>query len=71
MVIVLPRSSAGFGFRIVGGTEEGSQVAVGHIVPGGSCDLDGRICPGDLLTSVDGISTLGVSHRVAVSTIVI
>ncbi|XP_077290018.1 membrane associated guanylate kinase, WW and PDZ domain containing protein magi isoform X2 [Arctopsyche grandis] len=69
IVVVLARGAAGFGFRIVGGTEEGSQVAVGHIVPGGACDLDGRICPGDLLTSVDGISTLGVSHRTAVGSV--
>lgn len=34
IVVVLARGAAGFGFRIVGGTEEGSQVAVGHIVPG-------------------------------------
>lgn len=34
VVVILARGAAGFGFRIVGGTEEGSQVAVGHIVPG-------------------------------------
>lgn len=36
MTIELHRRQEGFGFRIVGGTEEGSQVSVGHIVPGGA-----------------------------------
>lgn len=34
LMVVLARGATGFGFRIVGGTEEGSQVAVGNIVPG-------------------------------------
>lgn len=56
--ITLVRQESGFGFRIVGGTEEGSQVAVGHIVPGGAADLDGRICTGDEILSVDGQSVV-------------
>lgn len=57
-VITLVRQENGFGFRIVGGTEEGSQVAVGHIVPGGAAHLDGRICTGDEILSVDGQSVV-------------
>lgn len=52
--ITLERRTQGFGFRIVGGTEEGSQVAVGHIVPGGSADADPRINTGDEILSIDG-----------------
>lgn len=33
--VTLERQALGFGFRIVGGTEEGSQVTVGHIVANG------------------------------------
>lgn len=52
--ITLERQAQGFGFRIVGGTEEGSQVTVGHIVPGGSADSDPRIATGDEILSIDG-----------------
>lgn len=52
--ITLERRAQGFGFRIVGGTEEGSQVTVGHIVPAGSADADPRISTGDEILSIDG-----------------
>lgn len=61
--VTLVRQETGFGFRIVGGTEEGSQVAVGHVVPGGAADLDGRINTGDEILSVDGHSVLKASHH--------
>ncbi|KAI5731509.1 hypothetical protein M8J77_011202 [Diaphorina citri] len=63
MVITLLRQENGFGFRIVGGTEEGSQVSIGHIVPGGAADLDGRLCTGDEIVSVDNLSVLNSSHH--------
>lgn len=62
-LVALVRQESGFGFRIVGGTEEGSQVAVGHVVPGGAADLDGRINTGDEILSVDGHSVLKASHH--------
>lgn len=37
------RQVSGFGFRIIGGKEEGSQATVGGIVSGGAADLDGRL----------------------------
>lgn len=52
--VTLERQQLGFGFRIVGGTEEGSQVTVGHIVPGGAADGDHRIATGDEIASIDG-----------------
>lgn len=52
--VTLQRQANGFGFRIVGGTEEGSQVAVGHIVPNGAADEDPRIATGDEILSIDG-----------------
>nr|XP_018903603.1 PREDICTED: membrane-associated guanylate kinase, WW and PDZ domain-containing protein 1-like isoform X2 [Bemisia tabaci] len=61
--ITLIRQDTGFGFRIVGGTEEGSQVSIGHIVPGGAADLDGRLCTGDEIVSVDGQSVINTSHH--------
>uniref|UniRef100_A0A8D9A780 Membrane-associated guanylate kinase, WW and PDZ domain-containing protein 1 n=1 Tax=Cacopsylla melanoneura TaxID=428564 RepID=A0A8D9A780_9HEMI len=63
MAITLLRQENGFGFRIVGGTEEGSQVSIGHIVPGGAADLDGRLCTGDEIFSVDNHSVLNSSHH--------
>ncbi|XP_033213644.1 membrane-associated guanylate kinase, WW and PDZ domain-containing protein 1-like isoform X2 [Belonocnema kinseyi] len=62
-LVTLVRQDTGFGFRIVGGTEEGSQVSVGHIVPGGAADMDSRLNTGDLIMSVDGESVMNSSHR--------
>lgn len=63
MNITLQRQESGFGFRIVGGIEDRSQVAVGHIVAGGAADVDGRIRSGDEIVSVDNYSVLKASHR--------
>lgn len=52
--VTLERQPTGFGFRIVGGTEEGSQVTVGHIVPHGAADANPRIETGDEILSIDG-----------------
>ncbi|CAG7721513.1 unnamed protein product [Allacma fusca] len=63
MTIDLQRRQEGFGFRIVGGTEEGSQVSVGHIVPRGAASLDGRLQTNDQIVAVDGVSVIGASHH--------
>ncbi|XP_063370154.1 uncharacterized protein LOC134658400 [Cydia amplana] len=65
VLVRLARGAAGFGFRIVGGTEDGSRVAVGYVVPGGPAD--GLLRPGDLLTSADGVSLAGAAHAAAVA----
>lgn len=52
--VTLERQTMGFGFRIVGGTEEGSQVTVGHIVEGGAAYNNPRIETGDEILSIDG-----------------
>ena len=66
ITVTLVRHDSGFGFRIVGGTEEGSQVSIGHIVPGGAADVDGRLFSGDEIVGVDGVNVLGASHHVVV-----
>ena len=43
MEVRLLRQVSGFGFRIIGGKEEGSQTTIGGVVPGGAADIDGRI----------------------------
>lgn len=63
MNVLLLRHETGFGFRIVGGTEEGSQVSIGHIVPGGAADLDGRLRTGDEILAVDMMSVVHTSHH--------
>lgn len=63
MTIELQRHQEGFGFRIIGGTEEGSQVSVGHIVPRGAASVDGRLHTNDQLIAVDGVSVIGASHH--------
>jgi atrophin-1 interacting protein 3 (BAI1-associated protein 1) len=63
LTVTLHRHDSGFGFRIVGGTEEGSQVSIGHIVPGGAADVDGRLFSGDEIVAVDGMPVLNTSHH--------
>ena len=38
------------------------QVSVGHIVPGGAADLDGRLHVNDEIVFVEGQSVVGSSH---------
>ncbi|XP_035789703.1 membrane-associated guanylate kinase, WW and PDZ domain-containing protein 1-like [Anopheles albimanus] len=61
--VTLERQALGFGFRIVGGTEEGSQVTVGHIVPGGAADKDTRIATGDEILNINGVNVENASHH--------
>lgn len=61
--VTLERQALGFGFRIVGGTEEGSQVTVGHIVPGGAADCDPRIATGDEILSIDGHNVVSIEIK--------
>lgn len=61
--IRLMRQVSGFGFRIIGGREEGSQATIGAIVSGGAADLDGRLQIGDEITHINGHSVLDASHR--------
>lgn len=61
----MERKAQGFGFRIVGGTEEGSQVTVGHIVPGGAAAADSRIASGDEILSIDGHNVVCISVKLS------
>ena len=63
MVIDLARQETGFGFRIIGGEEEGSQVSVGHIVMTGSAHIDGRLKSNDEIIMIDNECVLGSTHR--------
>ena len=63
MVIDLYRQETGFGFRIVGGEEEGSQVSVGYIVSNGAAHVDGRLRPNDEIIMIDNECVLGATHR--------
>jgi hypothetical protein len=59
----LHRQESGFGFRIVGGEEEGSQVAIGYIVQGGAAHLDNLLRPNDEIIMIDNECVLGATHR--------
>ncbi|KAF2361077.1 PDZ domain [Trinorchestia longiramus] len=65
--VTLRRQETGFGFRIVGGTEEYSQVSIGHIVSGGAADQDGTVLTGDEILAVNGENVIGASHHRAVT----
>lgn len=61
--VKLNRTESGFGFRIIGGSEEGSNVAIGSIVIGGSAFKDGALKAGDEIVSINEASVLGASHQ--------
>lgn len=60
------QSRGTFGFRIVGGTEEGSQVCVGYIVKDGPADRDPRIQTGDEIVNINGVNVECASHHLVV-----
>ncbi|XP_074140274.1 membrane-associated guanylate kinase, WW and PDZ domain-containing protein 1 isoform X17 [Sminthopsis crassicaudata] len=64
--IFLWRKETGFGFRILGGNEPGEPIYIGHIVPLGAADADGRLRSGDELICVDGTPVIGKSHQLVV-----
>ncbi|XP_064400489.1 uncharacterized protein LOC135346702 isoform X2 [Halichondria panicea] len=63
MEVCLLRQVSGFGFRIIGGEEEGCQATVEGIVAGGAADLDGRLQIGDEISHINGNSVINASHR--------
>ncbi|KHN86170.1 Membrane-associated guanylate kinase, WW and PDZ domain-containing protein 3 [Toxocara canis] len=66
VTVNLIRKPNGFGFRVVGGTEEGTCITVGQIVPGGAAAEDGRMRQGDEIIEIDGRNVVGESHATAV-----
>uniref|UniRef100_F1KSV9 Membrane-associated guanylate kinase, WW and PDZ domain-containing protein 1 n=1 Tax=Ascaris suum TaxID=6253 RepID=F1KSV9_ASCSU len=66
VTVNLIRKPNGFGFRVVGGTEEGTCITVGQIVPGGAAAEDGRMRQGDEIIEIDGKNVVGESHATAV-----
>ena len=38
-------------------------MSVGHIVPGGAAEIDGRLRTGDEIMYVEGVSVVGSSHH--------
>ncbi|KAI2798429.1 Membrane-associated guanylate kinase, WW and PDZ domain-containing protein 3 [Blomia tropicalis] len=63
MQIQLARSENGFGFRIIGGSEENTIVSIGSIVPGGVAFMDGQLKAGDQIVTVNDHNVLGASHQ--------
>ncbi|RWS17992.1 membrane-associated guanylate kinase: WW and PDZ domain-containing protein 2-like protein [Dinothrombium tinctorium] len=59
----LTKGEAGFGFRIVGGAEEGRNVAIGSIVIGGVAHRDGILKAGDEIISINDRNVMGASHH--------
>ncbi|XP_065656846.1 membrane-associated guanylate kinase, WW and PDZ domain-containing protein 1 isoform X3 [Hydra vulgaris] len=62
-VVTLKRGPGGFGFRIVGGQEEKTQVCIDTIVENGAAEQDGRLRPGDIILAVDGVNVVDASHK--------
>eukprot|EP00051_Salpingoeca_urceolata_P029687 m.490680 g.490680 ORF g.490680 m.490680 type:complete len:1184 (+) comp28474_c0_seq1:274-3825(+) len=61
----------GLGFSIAGGTddrveESDTAIYVTNVLPGGAADQDGRLCIGDRILKVNGVSVINVTHDQAV-----
>ncbi|CAH8559134.1 unnamed protein product [Heterobilharzia americana] len=61
-LVHLKRQSTGFGFNLVGGAEENTQVSIGAMLMGGSAQLSGVVRTGDKLISIDGVRVIGATH---------
>lgn len=59
----LTKSESGFGFRIIGGSEEGRDVIVGSVVIGGVAHQDGTLKSGDAIISINDQNVVGASHQ--------
>ncbi|KAL5109735.1 Membrane-associated guanylate kinase WW and PDZ domain-containing protein 3 [Taenia crassiceps] len=58
----LRHEANGFGFKLLGGSEEGTQVTIGQLAPGGAAERSTQMRAGDRLVSVNGTRVLGGSH---------
>ncbi|KAM7537184.1 hypothetical protein Aperf_G00000063463 [Anoplocephala perfoliata] len=58
----LRRETNGFGFKLLGGSEEGTQVTIGLLAPGGAAERSGQMRAGDRLVSVNGVRVFGGTH---------
>ncbi|TNN09569.1 Membrane-associated guanylate kinase, WW and PDZ domain-containing protein [Schistosoma japonicum] len=61
-LVHLKRQSTGFGFNLVGGAEENTQVSIGAMLLGGSAQLSEVVRTGDKLISIDGVRVIGATH---------
>jgi hypothetical protein len=80
VTVNLIKQPAGFGFRVVGGTEvwpvfapkyifitqAGTIIHIGNISPGGAAALDNRLCVKDEIVEIDGHSVLNGKHETAI-----
>uniref|UniRef100_A0A158R6Y3 Membrane associated guanylate kinase, WW and PDZ domain containing 2 n=1 Tax=Taenia asiatica TaxID=60517 RepID=A0A158R6Y3_TAEAS len=63
----LRHEANGFGFKLLGGSEEGTQVTIGQLAPGGAAERSTHMRAGDRLVSVNGTRVLGGSHAKALA----
>ncbi|XP_050667619.1 disks large homolog 4-like [Leptidea sinapis] len=64
--VTLERGMTGLGLSIAGG-ENGGDVSITRIAPGGAANNDGRLQIGDILTQVNDVSVEGAPHSAAVN----
>ncbi|TPP57037.1 Membrane-associated guanylate kinase WW and PDZ domain-containing protein, partial [Fasciola gigantica] len=62
-LVHLQRQPNGFGFTVIGGAEENSQITIGSLLPGGSAQMSGVVRTGDRLISINGLRVVGFKHR--------
>lgn len=63
--LTLQKSQAhdNFGFRIAGGSEDGTQARVGQILTSGAAEESEMMEIGDIVAEIDGENVLGADHK--------
>lgn len=72
LIIQLHRGTDKLGFSIVGGkgNKHGDMpIFINNIFPDGAAGKDGRLCKGDEILSVNGISFADMTHEYAANTL--
>jgi C-terminal processing protease CtpA/Prc len=64
--VLLHRKQEGFGLRLVGGSEEGTQICIESVIPGGAADESKELEVGDQILAVNGLSCVMATHHYVV-----
>ncbi|XP_042192925.1 PDZ and LIM domain protein 1 isoform X5 [Callorhinchus milii] len=67
-LVVCVRGPAPWGFRLVGGKDFEQPLSISRITPGSKAEVAG-LCVGDIILTIDGVQTEGMTHLQAQNTI--
>lgn len=65
-LVELEKTEEGFGFNVMGGSEQKCPLYISRIIPNGYADRHGQLRRGDQLISVNGVNVENAKHEMAV-----